>query len=191
MRITALHNIREPGLIPNGFQREEAPPPAPDPAMQPEMRNRVEAQTDTRHAVEFLNPRTRLETNGVNRTNNTYPGNIEMGRERERMQPDTREMQGKTTELNDTYERLLRILLGQDRSGHLAATQTDPASRQQAPVRDTEPAQQNRPIVVYVEDKTRDHDREGSKSSYYQRRGVEAYRMTQALYQESSMVLKA
>ncbi len=124
MRITPLHNIREPGLIPNGFQKEEASPPAPDPAMQPEMRNRAEAQTDTRHAIEFLNPRARLETNGANRTNSTFPPKIEMGRERQQKSSAAGGMQEKPAQSNDPHERLLRILLGENSSPQPVARDT-------------------------------------------------------------------
>lgn len=156
MRISPLHNIRQQGLIPNGFPKEQAPPPVPDHAMQPEMRNRVEAQSDTRHAVELLNPRTRLETNGLNRSN--------------------------TVDTQAAYERLLRILLGQDRSSGQSTTQFDPATVKHPPADMTarqglSPGAQDRHIG--------DH-----KPDYYQRRCAQAYRSAQAIYGESTSRLK-
>lgn len=179
MRITPLHNIREPGLIPNGFQREQAPPPAPDPAMQPEMRNRVEAQTDTRHAVEFLNPRTRLEANAANRTNMTAPPRTEMGRAEEKGRPETGSALENTQELHASYERLLRILLGQGRPAGQTAAPPGPGEAHRAPV--SEPFAGRRPLRIVVETRLPDRAAEGSVS-YYHRRGVEAYRLAQALY---------
>ncbi len=87
MRITPLQNISQlgqPGTYANGFQKEDAPPPTPDKKMQPEMRNRVEPQSDTRHVVEYFNPSSRMEASAPNRSNTYQPVNIEMGRERRR-----------------------------------------------------------------------------------------------------------
>ena len=82
MRIVALHNIREPGLIPNGFQKEDASSPAPDHTCQPEYRNKAGAMTDTRHVVEFLNPAAHLEINAANTISITNRPAFEMGYQR-------------------------------------------------------------------------------------------------------------
>jgi len=82
MRIAALHNIREPGIIPNGYQKEDAPSPDPDHTCQPEYRNKTEAMTDTRHAVEFINPAVHLEINAVNSITMTNRPAFEMGYQR-------------------------------------------------------------------------------------------------------------
>jgi len=110
MRISALHNICRPGLIPNGFQREEAPAPAPDQAWQPEMRNRTEAMTDTRHAVEFLNPLVHLEVNAANRTSITDRSSMEMGREGERFRNEAAQ-DGEFERCIAQYERVLKLFM--------------------------------------------------------------------------------
>ena len=186
LRITPLHNIREPGLIPNGFQKEEASPPAPDPRMQPDMRNSVKAQSDTRHAFEILNPGARLETNGANRTNSTS----------QQLPPHNHSIQEKPVELNDAYERLLRILLGHKPSGQTALSKVDnPESTERAKetleMKGTpEPA--NREIEAYHQaanlsglfmsnrnnpaPESSPSQQKGTQLTYYQRKGLEAYR---------------
>jgi hypothetical protein len=82
LRIAALHNIREPGIIPNGYQKEDAPSPDPDHACLPEYRNKTEAMTDTRHAVEYLNPLVHLEINPANRISMINRPAFEMGYQR-------------------------------------------------------------------------------------------------------------
>ena len=87
MRIIPLHSVSQqgqPGSFPNGIQRQDAPPPVPDKTTQPDLRNRVEPQTDTRHAVEHFNPTSRMETSAPNRTNTSHPSSIEMGMDRQR-----------------------------------------------------------------------------------------------------------
>ena len=190
LRVTPLHNIREPGLIPNGFQKEDASPPAPDPRMQPEMRNRVEAQTDTRHAIELFNPRARLETNDPNRTNNTDPSRMEMGREGQQNQVSTRS-QEQPLELHDAYERLLRILLGGKPSvgsANRAAGDTGkPESGAKADNPITAANQQVTSPGILIDDSPAP----SAGLTYYQRRGVEAYRAMQAFAGESSVKVEA
>ena len=209
MRVMPLHNIREPGLIPNGFQKEEASPPAPDPRMQPEMRNRVEAQTDTRHAIEILNPRARLETNDINRTNNTDPPRIEMGQERQLDQAASRGINEKTPALNDPYERLLRILLGEKPSaGQVDGREADKPERTERAEKplDTDGAgEPDRGIIeanhqaenlsALITDRRIPGHGDGSveqgSPTYHQRRGVDAYRTMQAFAPGGSVLREA
>lgn len=208
MRIAPLHNIREPGFIPNGFQKEEASPPAPDPALQPEMRNRVEAKSDTRHAIEFLNPRTRLETNEPNRTNNTDPPRIEMGQERTQDQPAAGGVEDRPPEVNDAYQRLLRILLGQEHSaGPVSSQKTEDtagadyarsmdeigqkplemegtgqtgAAGSQTGVYNTQAANLSALVNGRPIPVAEEEGDEQQVSNYYRRKGLEAYRSVQA-----------
>ena len=84
MYIAPIHNLRHLGLVANGFQKEDAPAPTPDQNSQPDLRNRSQALTDTRHAVEVLNPVAHMETNALNRVSFTNTTAIEMGREETR-----------------------------------------------------------------------------------------------------------
>ena len=80
MYIAPIYNIRHPGLIANGFQKEDAPAPTPDQSCQPDIRIKAQAMTDTRHAVEMLNPTAHLEINAANRTDTSNKPAHEMGR---------------------------------------------------------------------------------------------------------------
>jgi len=111
MRIAPIHNIRCPGLIPNGFQKEEAPPPTPDQNFQPEIRNKSEAQTDTRHAVEFINPLARMEVNASNRTSPTDRLAYEMGFDSESLLRNYYRRDAKLDLQVQEYERILKDLV--------------------------------------------------------------------------------
>ncbi len=176
MRVFPLHNISQPGQLatyPNMFQLEDAPPPAPDKKMQPDMRNRVEAQTDTRHVIEYFNPTSRMETNAPNRTNTYHPTNIEMGRDRQRAS-------GKQPDLDPTrdYQEIL---------GWLREQQQLQESREQAYQRARELREQAKKLETPddrdVEALSQRDGRQGRVQErtqeiydYYYLRGVEAYK---------------
>lgn len=191
MRITALHNLREPGLIPNGFQKEDAPAAAPDQAWQPEMRNRAEAMTDTRHVVEFLNPRVHLEINAANRTSVTDRSSLEMGRERENIR--SREKAEKSAEFERRiaeYEQLLRFLWEKaKRAGYFNSTArkngegqgAGQAARDVPSGMDSMPENRIKTADLSLQQETRQFD-------YYFHRGVEAYSRMQKEAQVNSVL---
>ena len=188
MRISALHNIREPSFIPNGFQREEAPAAAPDHAWQPDMRNKTEAMTDTRHAVEYLNPSVHLEVNASNRTSAAVRSSIEMGRERKRIR--TRDEAKRDAEFERSvarYEQLLKLLwekaqtAGLHEKGEPAGSHVlEPGEAETARV---EESAGDVPVAM---------SRDNSFSDYYLQRGAEAYRrmQEQEKTQASSLVFE-
>lgn len=175
MRISALHNIREPGLIPNGFQREEAPAVAPDQAWQPEMRNKTEAMTDTRHAVEYLNPSLHLEVNAGNRTSPADRSSIETGRERKRVGArDEAKRDAEFERRVASYEQLLKFLREKTQTTGLRGKEEPAGSHVSEPgkagaVRWKENAA-DVPVAM---------SKEKSYSDYYFRRGAEVYRCMQ------------
>ena len=171
MRIVALHNIRQPGLIPNGFQKEKAPAPAPDQDWQPEMRIKSKAMTETRHAVEYLNPRVHLEINAANRTNTADRPAIEMGREREQaLDPGG----GKETDAEfnrrvAAYEQLLKALLERIEISHQPRPMRADAGRVE-----TEGAPGPKQAHV-VPGAVPGRNPSAPPASYYFRRAVQAY----------------
>ncbi len=198
MRIAPLHNIREPGLIPNGFQKEKAPPPAPDHTMQPDMRHRVEPQTDTRHAVEYFNPMSRMEANAPNRTGSSHSTAVEMGRDRERVRPKEKEAGSERSSSHERdYERLLRILYGTSpRQGTALASQNSSAgaaagvAERERPGSPTDAVPDRAAVETAPEREYEDaaaaEARQRGADDYYFRRGLEAYRQVQALAGEGS-----
>ena len=187
MRITALHNIREPGLIPNGFQKEDAPGAAPDQAWQPEMRNRSEAMTDTRHNVEYLNPRVHLEVNAANRTSVTDRSSLEMGRERENIRSrEQAKIDGRFERRIAEYEKLLRFLWEKAKKAayfNSAARKNGEgqAARDVPSGMDSMPENRIKTADLSLQQETRQFD-------YYFHRGVEAYSRMQKEAQVNSVL---
>lgn len=179
MRITPLHNIRQPGLIPNGFQKEEAPPPTPDQHWQPDMRYKEQALTDSRHAVEYFNPLSRMEANALNRTGPAHPAGIEMGRDRERVRAD--EGEARSVRVGPDYRRLLELLRERQ-----AAWERE---GKEALRTETRELGEKRPVGQKWENYRLDRRREPWVSmeedeqlrKYYYRKGIEAYRQAQRL----------
>jgi hypothetical protein len=188
--------------VANGFQKEEAPAPAPDQAWQPEMRIRAKAMTETRHAVEYLNPRVHLEVNAANRTNATDRPAVEMGREGEQVR-DVGERKETDIEFNRrvaAYEQLLKALweriniTGEMRSTRERTARAE-AERGRGPVQHhnvpSEKLKGNKSSTDWGKMTATEDVQLTPPASYYFRRGAQAYGRIQEetqIYQTNNIV---